>query len=110
VRAGRDAEHAVEGVNTNLAIGPVMHRFATQPVSRFGSAEHALDNRLLPRVARHPLFGAPVHAVGKQNGPTQALIQQRGKSCGIEVKLQVPAAGMFFELIANQFGQERHPR
>ena len=39
----RDAEHAIESVNPNFAIRPVMHGIPTQPVSILQSAEHAFD-------------------------------------------------------------------
>src|SRR4051794_52983 len=39
----RDAEHAIESVDANLAIGPVIHRSPTQPVSVFETAKNSLD-------------------------------------------------------------------
>src|SRR6516164_10665353 len=35
----RDAEHAIESVDANLAVGPVIHRSPAQPVSIFEAAE-----------------------------------------------------------------------
>src|ERR1700686_4150805 len=35
----RDAEHAVESVDANLAIGPVIHRSPVKPVSIFETAK-----------------------------------------------------------------------
>src|SRR5438034_8824725 len=37
----RDAQHAVKGVDADLAVGPVMHRSPTEPLSVFQAAEDA---------------------------------------------------------------------
>src|SRR2546430_6621338 len=47
----RDAQHAVKGVDADLAVGPVMHRSPTEPLSVFQAAEDALH--LLLRSEEH---------------------------------------------------------
>src|SRR5438552_7496772 len=92
-------------MDTNLAIGPVIHGIPTQPVSVFQSAEDAFD-LLLTGVAGHDLFRTPVHAISQQHGPPQALSQELREGGGIKVKLQMPATVVLFQLIANELGQE----
>ena len=55
----RDADHAIEGVNANLAIGPVVHRAPTEPVAIFESAEDLLDP-LLAGIGGNDLFSRPI--------------------------------------------------
>jgi hypothetical protein len=62
-------------VDANLAIGPVIYGIPAQPVTILQSAEDAFD-LLLTGVAGHDWFRTPVHTVGQQHGPSQALIQQ----------------------------------
>src|SRR5256884_4430862 len=45
----RDAQHAVKGVDADLAVGPVMHRSPTEPLSVFQAAEDALHLLLADR-------------------------------------------------------------
>jgi hypothetical protein len=56
---------------------------------------------LLAGVAGDHLFGGPVHTVGKEHGPSQALSEELLKGGGIEVKLQSPAAVALYELVAD---------
>jgi hypothetical protein len=42
----RDAKHAVEGVDADLAIGPVIHGAPLEPVALLQSAEDAFDRLL----------------------------------------------------------------
>src|SRR5215831_2469839 len=39
----RDPEHAIEGMNTDLAVGPVIHGPPPEPVPVFQTAENLLD-------------------------------------------------------------------
>jgi hypothetical protein len=63
----RDTQHAVKRMDANLAVGPVMHRSPSEPLSVFQAAEDALD-LLLAGITDHHLFRRPVHAVGEQHG------------------------------------------
>jgi hypothetical protein len=60
----RDAEHAIESMDADLAVGPVMHGPPAQPLSILESAEDFLDG-LLAGVSRRYLFRRPVHAIGE---------------------------------------------
>src|SRR5437016_5918542 len=62
----RDAQHAVKRMDADLAVGPVMQRSPTQPLSVFQAAEDALD-LLLAGITGHHLFRRPVQAVGEQH-------------------------------------------
>ncbi len=39
----RDAQHAIEGMDTNLLVGPVIHRFPAEPVAVLESAKDLFD-------------------------------------------------------------------
>ena len=67
-----DAEHAVEGMHADLAVGPVIHRSPGQPLTVLESAKHALD-LLLTRVTGDYLLSAPVQTVGEQHGAAEPL-------------------------------------
>src|SRR3954469_7914419 len=101
----RDAEHAIESVDANLAIGPVIHRSPTQPVSVFETAKNSLDF-LLAGIAEGYLLSGPTHAIGEQHGAPQAMIHEPRPGSGIEIKLQPPLSIMGFDLITNQLFQE----
>src|SRR5580704_8729188 len=60
----RDAEHAIESMNADLAVGPVVHRSPAQPLSILESAEDSLDG-LLAGVSCCHLLRCPVHAIGE---------------------------------------------
>src|SRR5439155_6178314 len=82
----RDAQHAVKRMDADLAVGPVMHRSPTQPLSVFQAAEDALD-LLLAGITGHHLFRRPVQAVGEQHGSAQTTTEQALKRGLIEIKL-----------------------
>ena len=60
-----NTQHAIESVNVDLCVGPVIHRPPSEPVAIFKAAENLLD-LLLTRISGHDLFGCPVHAIGQQ--------------------------------------------
>src|SRR5664279_4658459 len=101
----RDAEHAIESVDTNLAVGPVIHRPPAQPVSIFESAKDPLDF-LLAGIAEGDLPGAPIQAIGEQHGAPQAMIHETLPGSGIEIKLQPPLTLPGFDLITDQLLQK----
>src|SRR5215469_2094645 len=92
-------------MNANFAIGPVIHRPPSQPVTILESAEHSLDF-LLAGIADGHLLGSPVHAIGEQHGATQAMIHEPLPGRGIELELQPPSTIPGFELIANDILQK----
>src|ERR1039457_4016201 len=59
----RDAEHAVEGMDTNLLVRPVIHRSPAQPVAVLESSKDLLD-MLLPAISSDHLFCSPIAMVG----------------------------------------------
>src|ERR1039458_6853866 len=59
----RDAEHAVEGMDTNLLVRPVIHRSPAQPVAVLESLKDLLD-MLLPAISSDHLFCSPIAMVG----------------------------------------------
>jgi hypothetical protein len=63
----RNAQHTVERMDADLAVGPMMPRSPSEPLSVFQAAEDALD-LLLAGITGHNLFRCPVHAVGEQHG------------------------------------------
>src|ERR1700674_844925 len=101
----RDAQHAIKRMDTNFAIGPVVHQPPSQPVSILEAAKDSLDF-LLAGIADGYLLGAPVHAIGEQHGATQTLIHESLPGSGIEIKLQPPPTITGFELITDQLLQE----
>ena len=60
----RDTEHAIESVNPDLAVGPVIHGTPSEPVPVFQAAENLLD-LLLTRISVDDLFSSPFHAIGQ---------------------------------------------
>src|SRR5207302_9826538 len=94
------AEHAVKSMDANLAIGPVIHRSPSQPVSILEAAKDALDF-LLAGIAHGHLFSGPVHTIGEQHSATQTMIDEPLPGSGIEIKLQPPLTITRFDLIAN---------
>src|SRR2546421_12485025 len=85
----RDAEHAVKSMDANLAIGPVIHRSPSQPVSILEAAKDALDF-LLSGIAHGHLFSGPVHTIGEQHSATRTMIDERLPGIAIEIKWQRP--------------------
>src|ERR1700704_2038138 len=71
----RDPQHAVEGMDPYLLIGPVIHRSPLQPFAILEPAEHLFD-LLLAGVAGNYLLGGPVEAVGPEHGSSQTMSQQ----------------------------------
>jgi hypothetical protein len=81
-----NTQHAVESVNVDLGVGPVIHRTPTEPVAIFKAAENLLD-LLLTRLTGRNLFGCPVHAIGQQQGAAQAMSEEFLESGMIEIEL-----------------------
>src|SRR5215471_10886604 len=102
----RDAEHAIDSVDANFAVGPVIHRSPAQPVSLFEAAENPLDG-LLAGIAQSHLLGAPIHPVGKQYRAPQAMLDEPLPGRGIEFELQPPVTLAGFDLIPDQLLQKR---
>jgi hypothetical protein len=102
----RDAEHAIESVDANLAVGPAIHRPPAQPVSIFEAAKDLLDF-LLAGIADGYLLGAPIHSIGEQHSATQAMIDEPLPGGGIELKLQPPLTILGLDRITDQILQER---
>src|SRR6266478_799829 len=100
-----DAEHAIESVDADLAISPVMHRSPAQPVSIFETAKNPL-NFLLAGIPDGNLLGGPVHSIGEQHGAPQAMIHEPLPGSRIEIKLEPPLTIMGFDLITNQLLQK----
>ena len=96
----RDAQHAIKSMDANLAIGPVIHRSPTQPVSILEAAKDSLDF-LLAGIAHGYLLGGPIYTIGEQHGATQAMIHEPLPGSRIEIKLQPPLAITGLDLIAN---------
>src|SRR5215469_10241409 len=101
----RDAQHAIKSMDADLAIGPVIHRPPSQPVSVFEAAEDSLDF-LLARIAHGHLLGAPIQAIGEQHGAPQSMIDEPLPGSAIECQLQPPLTITGFDLIANEFFQK----
>ena len=101
----RDAKHAIEGMDANLAIGPVIHGSPAQPVSILQSPKDSLDI-LLTGVAQGHLLGGPIHTVGEQHRAAQTVLDESLPGDGIKVKLEPPLTLVRFELIANQLLEE----
>src|SRR6516225_96400 len=101
----RDAEHAIESVDANLAVGPVIHRSPAQPVSIFEAAEDSLDF-LLTGIAHGHLLGAPIHSIGEQHGAPQTMIDEPLPGRCIEFELQPPLTIPGFDLISDQLLQK----
>ena len=57
-----DTQQAIESVNADLAVGPVIHRTPPQPVPIFEAAEDLLD-LLLARECSHDLFSGPIRTI-----------------------------------------------
>lgn len=100
-----DAEHAVEGTDANLAVGPVVHGSPAQPVSVLEPAKHALHG-LLDAVGSHHLLGSPIQAVGQERSSSQSPAEKLVESRLIEVELELPAALFLAQLVLNEPGQE----
>src|SRR5207244_8173122 len=96
----RDAQHAVKGVDADLAVGPVMHRSPTEPLSVFQAAEDAL-HLLLAGITGHHLFRGPVQAVGEQHRAAYTTTEQALNSGLIEIKLETPWVVERCQLIVN---------
>jgi len=96
-----DAEHAIESVDANLAVGPVIHRSPAQPVAVLEAAKDSLDF-LLPGIAHSDWLCAPIHPVGEQHRATQTMIDEPLPGSSVEFKLQPPVTIILgFDLIAN---------
>src|ERR671919_85732 len=87
----RNTEHAIESMDANLAVGPVIHRSPAQPVAIFEAAKDSLDF-LLAGIAHGDLLGGPVHTVGEQHGATETMVDKPLPGSGVEVELQPPSA------------------
>jgi hypothetical protein len=96
----RDAEHAIESMDADLAIRPVVHRSPSEPLSILESAEDSLDG-LLAGVSGRYLFRRPVHAIGEQNRAAEAMRQQALPSNGVEVKLEMPTAVVLLQFVVD---------
>src|ERR1700730_16440395 len=96
----RDAKHAIKSMDANLAIGPVIHRSPSQPVSIFEAAKDSLDF-LLAGIAHGHLLGGPINTMGEQHGAPQTMVNEPLPGSGIEIKLQPPLTITGFDLIAN---------
>jgi hypothetical protein len=59
----RDAEHAIESVDANLAIGPVMHRSPTQPVAILESPRPC--QMIISSPLNHEAIQAAIPACGR---------------------------------------------
>src|ERR1017187_10315283 len=71
----RDSEYAIESVDADLPISPVVHGSPAEPLSILESAEDSLDG-LLAGVSGRYLFRRPVHATGEQNRAAETMRQQ----------------------------------
>jgi hypothetical protein len=71
----RDAEHAIESVDANLAVGPVIHWSPVQPVAIFEAAQDLVDF-WLSGIAAGDLLGAAIHSIGEQYSATEAVIDE----------------------------------
>ena len=58
----RDPQHTIEGMNPDLAVGPMIHGSPAQPVPIFQAAEYLL-NLLLTRIRCHHLLSGPVGSI-----------------------------------------------
>src|SRR5438445_13793641 len=92
-------------MDADLAVGPVMQRFPSQPLSVFQAAEDTLD-LLLASITGHHLFRRPVQAAGEQHGAAYTTTEEALKRGLIEIKLELPLAVARFQLIANYVPQE----
>src|SRR5205807_1092278 len=100
----RNAEHAIESVDANLAIRPVIHWPPAQPVSIFGAAK---DPRFLAgRNSRGRLARQSIHAIGEEDGASEAMIHEPLPGSSIEIKLQAPLPITGFDLITDQLLQK----
>jgi hypothetical protein len=82
-----DSEHAVEGTDADLLIGPVIHRPPSLPITLLESAKDQLDMPLTG-VGGDQLFCRPIEAVGLQHGSPQSLRHQSFQSPVVEAELQ----------------------
>ena len=101
----RDSEHTVEGVNPDLAVGPVMHRPPAQPFAVFETAKHALD-LLLAGIPCHHLFGSPVQTVGEQHGAAETLRPQLLQSRMVHLETQMPSILPLLQLVVEDFANK----
>ena len=101
----RDAQHAIERVHADLAVGPMMHGTPAQPLPIFETAKDLLY-LLLTRVGGSDLLGAPVHAIGEQHGSAQPVSHQAQPGGVIKIELEMPMPVPEVQLVAEQLGQE----
>ena len=62
-------------MNADVVIGPLIHRSPAQPVAVLETPKDSFDV-LLAGVAKGDLLGGPIHAIGKQHGATQTMIDE----------------------------------
>jgi hypothetical protein len=101
----RDAKHAIESIDADLAVGPVMHGPPAQPLSVLESAEDSSDG-LLTGISRRYLFRRPVHAIGEQNRAAEAMCQQALPGSDVEVELEMPVTLALLQFVVDYVGQE----
>ena len=67
-------QQAIESVDPDLAVGPVIHGTPAEPVPIFEATEHLLDLLLAP-IPGHHLLGGPFGAIGHEHGAPEAMRQ-----------------------------------
>jgi len=87
----REAEHAVESMDADFVVCPVVHRTPAEPVTVLETSEDLLDV-LLGAVGSDDLLGGPRQAICHDHGATEAAGQELMKRGSIDIELQMPAA------------------
>src|SRR5271156_2889968 len=101
----RNSKHAIEGMNADLAVGPMMHRTPVQPIAILQSAEDAL-NLLLAGVAGHYLFGRPIHTIGEQRGAAETFRPRLREGGMVHIECQMPVTLALLQFVVKDLAYE----